>query len=203
MSSPAGPRSPGPIRPHLRTACISPGWSGRWRWHESGARPLVVLTKADLDNGTARDDLRTRLVGADVLAVSARRGTGLGQLPGVLAPGTTGALVGPSGAGKPTLVNALVGQPLLLPARVGARLRRADGDPLGRSGRRPTGQLPQARTRNGGRTPALGPAGGARGPARLAPPGQDRSAPGNAPAVVTALDRTVGRGQSGGYSTNT
>lgn len=80
---------------------------------ESGARPLVVLTKADLDNGTGLDALRARLVGVDVLATSARRGDGVERLRDALAPGSTGVLLGASGAGKSTLVNTLVGQPVL------------------------------------------------------------------------------------------
>lgn len=80
---------------------------------ESGARPLVVLTKGDLDNGTGLAGLQSRLVGVDVVATSARRQEGLERLREVLSPGTTGVLLGPSGAGKSTLVNALVGEEVL------------------------------------------------------------------------------------------
>lgn len=90
---------------------------------ESGARPLVVLTKADLDNGTALAGLRSRLAGVDLIATSARRFSGLHELQAVVGPGVTGVLLGPSGAGKSTLVNALVGEPVL---RTG-ETRAADG----------------------------------------------------------------------------
>ena len=75
---------------------------------ESGARPVVVLTKADLEPEHAAD---TADVGGDlpILRVSARTGSGLTALQAVLSEGTTGALLGPSGVGKSTLVNALVG----------------------------------------------------------------------------------------------
>lgn len=80
---------------------------------ESGARPVVLLTKSDLDNGAGIAGLRARLAGVDVIATSARRQTGLDDVRAVLRPGTTGVLLGPSGAGKSTLVNALVGLALL------------------------------------------------------------------------------------------
>lgn len=90
---------------------------------ESGARPLVALTKSDVDNGTALASLRSRLAGLDVLETSARKGTGLDELAAVLGPGLTGVLLGPSGAGKSTLVNALLGDAVL---RTGGT-RTADG----------------------------------------------------------------------------
>ena len=95
---------------------------------ESGGRPLVVLTKADLDNGSGLASLRSRLAGTEVIATSVRgsagsRGDGLAELRHALAGGVTGALLGPSGAGKSTLVNALMGDDVL---RTGAT-RAADG----------------------------------------------------------------------------
>lgn len=78
---------------------------------ESGARPLVVLTKADLV--TDVDDLVVAVSAAapavDVVAVSVASGVGLGGLRATLRPGTTAVLLGPSGVGKSTLVNALMG----------------------------------------------------------------------------------------------
>lgn len=90
---------------------------------ESGARPLVALTKADVDNGSGLASLRSRLAGMDVIETSARKGTGLDELASVLGAGVTGVLLGPSGAGKSTLVNALVGEAVL---RTG-EIRTADG----------------------------------------------------------------------------
>src|SRR5690606_11420121 len=49
-------------------------------------------------------------IGADVVVVSALHGTGLEALRGYLGPGQTVAVVGSSGVGKSTLINALLGR---------------------------------------------------------------------------------------------
>jgi ribosome biogenesis GTPase len=79
---------------------------------ESGAQPVVVLTKADL-----AEDLAARVaeaealaVGAPVVAVSARTGAGADALAALLPSTSTSALVGSSGVGKSTLVNRLAGR---------------------------------------------------------------------------------------------
>lgn len=77
---------------------------------ESGARPLLVLTKSDLDDGHTLDSLYARIPGVGMIATSARRHKGLDELTGELAPDRTGLLIGPSGAGKSSLVNALIGR---------------------------------------------------------------------------------------------
>ncbi|GAA3392964.1 ribosome small subunit-dependent GTPase A [Cryptosporangium minutisporangium] len=76
---------------------------------ESGARPVVVLTKADACPDVARvhEQVAGVAVGADVVAVSAVRGDGLDALDGELT-GTV-VLVGQSGVGKSTLATALTG----------------------------------------------------------------------------------------------
>jgi len=81
---------------------------------ESGARPVILLTKADLqpDPESIVRDLDD-LGDVTVHAISARTGHGLDAVRGYLAPGVTGALLGPSGVGKSTLVNALVADDLL------------------------------------------------------------------------------------------
>ena len=81
---------------------------------DSGAEPVVVLTKSDL---MTRDDVleQTRAVspGASVHLVSSVTGEGVQALAAQHAgPGRTLALVGSSGAGKSSLVNALTGSDL-------------------------------------------------------------------------------------------
>jgi ribosome biogenesis GTPase len=79
---------------------------------QSGARPVVVLTKADLceqSEGQAAE-IATLAAGCPVLVVSARQGLGLGGLKDHISPGETCVLIGSSGVGKSTLVNALLGE---------------------------------------------------------------------------------------------
>jgi ribosome biogenesis GTPase len=92
---------------------------------ESGARPLVLLTKADLaaDPVAVAAGIAEAAPGVDVVPVSARRGDGLAALRPLVAPGRTLGLLGPSGAGKSSLVNALAGAEVM----VTQRIRRADG----------------------------------------------------------------------------
>ena len=81
----------------------------------SGATPVVVLTKADLceDVAAVVEQVREDALGVDVLAVSSMTGEGLGSVRAVLGPGRTGAMVGPSGVGKSSLVNALFGDAIV------------------------------------------------------------------------------------------
>ena len=92
---------------------------------ESGALPLVVLTKCDLaaDPGAVAAEIAHVAPGVDVLPVSAQRGDGLAELAPHVAFGRTLALLGPSGAGKSTLVNALAGAVVMGTQAI----RRADG----------------------------------------------------------------------------
>jgi len=78
---------------------------------ESGAKPLVVLTKADLaaDPEAIAAQMPGRASGVQVYAVSARTGLGLDALRPLVAHGRTLGLLGQSGAGKSSLVNALAG----------------------------------------------------------------------------------------------
>lgn len=78
---------------------------------QSGALPVVVLTKADqADDLPAALSAATAVApGAAVLAVSARTGEGMGALSGELASGSTTVVIGRSGAGKSTLANVLSG----------------------------------------------------------------------------------------------
>ncbi|MFF2244684.1 ribosome small subunit-dependent GTPase A [Arthrobacter sp. NPDC058130] len=78
---------------------------------DSGAKPLVIITKADLAD--LADDVVGTVVrqaaGVDVVTTSAEYGDGLDEVLGHLPPGGTLVLLGPSGAGKSTLINALAG----------------------------------------------------------------------------------------------
>ncbi|MFE9632157.1 ribosome small subunit-dependent GTPase A [Streptomyces sp. NPDC006463] len=80
---------------------------------ESGAQPLVVLTKTDLvpDPATLAhlvQDVEATAPGVQVLTVSSLTGEGTDVLAAVVADGTS-VLLGVSGAGKSTLANALLG----------------------------------------------------------------------------------------------
>ena len=79
---------------------------------ESGARPAIVLTKADLDEA---DEERVREVetiafGTPVIRTSAVTKEGIDELRAMLQPNLTATVLGVSGVGKSTLVNALLGE---------------------------------------------------------------------------------------------
>jgi ribosome biogenesis GTPase len=78
---------------------------------ESGAAPVVLLTKPDL---CGEVDARAAAVGAlagdaPVHVLSPKFNEGIGQVAHYLTPGRTGALLGSSGVGKTTIINRLVG----------------------------------------------------------------------------------------------
>jgi ribosome biogenesis GTPase len=82
---------------------------------QSGASPVILLTKADLHVDAAEQALEVEAVapGVPVHIVSAVTGEGCDEVAAHLAPGTTGVLLGSSGVGKSTLVNRLAGEDLL------------------------------------------------------------------------------------------
>lgn len=84
---------------------------------ESGAEPLVVLTKADLVPDVTGlsylvQDVETTAPGVQVLPVSSATGEGVEVLAAILSGGTS-VLLGVSGAGKSTLANLLLGEDVM------------------------------------------------------------------------------------------
>ena len=78
---------------------------------ESGAQPEIVLTKADLDEADRERvaEVEAVAVGAPVHVTSAVTGEGLDGLGLSLDGNRTAALLGSSGVGKSTLINAFIG----------------------------------------------------------------------------------------------
>jgi ribosome biogenesis GTPase / thiamine phosphate phosphatase len=86
---------------------------------ESGAEPVVLLTKADLvddpDAPVARLESELRVA---VVALSSRTGAGVDAVARWFEPGRTIALVGSSGVGKSTLLNRVAGEELMVTREV-------------------------------------------------------------------------------------
>lgn len=83
--------------------------------YESGALPVIVLTKVDLVDDAAFIEEQRALAeaqgaGAHVIVESARTGEGVEQIRAYVKEGVTAAMIGASGVGKSTLTNALVGK---------------------------------------------------------------------------------------------
>ena len=77
---------------------------------DSGARPVVLLTKSDLvASAGVAEELRSRLVGVEVVPVSTVTSVGAEDVAEMLRPSCTAVLLGPSGAGKSSLANLLLG----------------------------------------------------------------------------------------------
>jgi ribosome biogenesis GTPase len=98
----------GDFNPRRIERYLAAGW-------ESGAEPVLVLSKADLAEVTADLEERIRRVeeialGVPVHAVSSRTGQGMEALRAYLKPGRTVSALGSSGVGKSTLINFLLGK---------------------------------------------------------------------------------------------
>jgi ribosome biogenesis GTPase len=89
---------------------------------ESGAQPIVVLTKADLspDVGAAVLEVESVAIGVPVHPVSNVTGDGLPRLDPYLRAGRTVVLLGSSGVGKSTLLNRLAGEEVMVTREVAA-----------------------------------------------------------------------------------
>ena len=87
---------------------------------ESGATPVVLLSKSDLADEAAGFLLAAEATapGVEVLAVSAVTREGLDRVRGHLGSGRTVVFTGSSGVGKSSIVNALAGAPLLETAAI-------------------------------------------------------------------------------------
>ena len=86
---------------------------------QSGATPVVVITKADLV-----ELVEPPAVPAYVVVTSTVTGEGTDEVAEQLRPDRTGVLVGPSGAGKSSLINALTGADVM---RTGEVHRSGEG----------------------------------------------------------------------------
>jgi ribosome biogenesis GTPase len=86
----------------------------------AGAQPVIVLNKSDLAEDLAANLAEATVVAGDVQvhAVSALEEGSLAVLTPYLTPGKTLALLGPSGVGKSSLVNRLMGGEVLAIAAV-------------------------------------------------------------------------------------
>jgi ribosome biogenesis GTPase / thiamine phosphate phosphatase len=91
---------------------------------ESGARPAIVLTKADLvvDGDAIADDVRRAALDVDVVCCSTTDGRGIDEVRALVSAGRTMVMAGASGHGKSTLTNALMGADVLT-----TRAIRVDG----------------------------------------------------------------------------
>lgn len=92
---------------------------------DSGARPVVVLTKSDLvdDPSESVRVLQAAAPGVTVLTVSGITGEGIDDVASFAAGNATIAMLGASGVGKSTLINALLGRG----RQATAAVRQGDG----------------------------------------------------------------------------
>lgn len=82
---------------------------------QSGAVPVIVLTKSDLINDVEEYiyQVESVAIGVDVYAISCKTGEGLDKLKKYFSAGKTLVFLGSSGVGKSTLVNKLMGEEVM------------------------------------------------------------------------------------------
>lgn len=78
---------------------------------ESGADPGIILNKSDLANDPEAQRRAAQDIAGNIplFVASAKTGDGIDELASAIQPGETIALVGSSGVGKSTIINALAG----------------------------------------------------------------------------------------------
>ena len=89
-----------------------------------GTEAVVVLTKTDVndDPSAVAAAIATRAPEVPVVPTSAHTGAGVEEISRLLQPNRTGVLLGPSGTGKSTLANKLLGSELMFTQEI-----RSDG----------------------------------------------------------------------------
>ncbi|MDQ0201209.1 ribosome small subunit-dependent GTPase A [Neobacillus ginsengisoli] len=80
--------------------------------YDSGASPIIVLTKKDLCNDLSAKIAAVEEIafGVPIFTVNSTNGEGIEDIKNIVSEGKTVSLLGSSGVGKSTLLNALLGE---------------------------------------------------------------------------------------------
>jgi len=83
---------------------------------QSGAIPVIILTKADLADDSLQQisEVEAIAAGVDIVATSIKTGEGLEKLDKYMQPGKTSVFLGSSGVGKSSLLNTLMGEEVMV-----------------------------------------------------------------------------------------
>ncbi|HDR03813.1 MAG TPA: ribosome small subunit-dependent GTPase A [Candidatus Marinimicrobia bacterium] len=83
--------------------------------HQGDIEPLIILNKADLaaNPEEMKIIIEKSAMNIPVLLMSAKTGMGISELEKLLEPAKTYALLGSSGVGKSTIINAIIGEKML------------------------------------------------------------------------------------------
>jgi len=93
---------------------INIGW-------DSGATPVIVLTKSDLYEDVEEKlvELEEVALGIEIVSVSAVTGDGVDEVRKLIGPSDTVVFIGSSGVGKSTLINKLLGEEIQITKDIG------------------------------------------------------------------------------------